>query len=165
VKAVKTGRHSNAKEDFKMTGYSKEKFLQMAFDTIPGAKLSEQELDDLIAHGRIEICEDGSIPFEALVVAKNWISSQRHDLATWDGTPTRPIPGHERKDYLSAPSGFSSGNAEAQLEKIVKEKMKADKSLTYRDALLEAQKEYPQLAAQVAQGLDVYRHRDDKPRF
>jgi hypothetical protein len=148
-----------------LIGVSKERFLAMAFDTIPGEKLTSEELDDLIAHGHIKICEDGSIPFEGLVVARNWITSQRHDLSDWDGTPTRPIPGHERKDERSTPSGFSSGNAEAQLEKIVKEKMKADKSLTYLDALFEAQKEYPQLAAQVAQGLDAYRHRNDKPRF
>jgi hypothetical protein len=136
----------------------------MAFDSIPGAHLTEAELDDLIAHGWIKICSDGSIPVEGLLVARNWITSQRHDLDDWDGAPTRPVPFHERKDNLSAPSGWTSGDPSNRLDELTKQRMKS-KGIDYITALNEVQKEYPDLARQVAAGLDAYRHRNKPDRL
>lgn len=51
-------------------------------------------------------------------------------------------------------------NAATELEKIAKEKMKADKNLSYRDALIEAQKENPELAQKIKDSLDLQREKN-----
>jgi hypothetical protein len=48
-----------------------------------------------------------------------------------------------------------------KLEAVVKEKMKADKSLSYRDALIEAQKENPDLAKKLADQIDRARVKEE----
>ena len=48
-----------------------------------------------------------------------------------------------------------------KLEIVVKEKMKADKSLSYRDALIEAQKENPDLAKKLADQIDRARVKEE----
>lgn len=46
-----------------------------------------------------------------------------------------------------------------KLDGIVKEKMKADKSFSYRDALIEAQKENPELAQKILDQMNAYREK------
>lgn len=46
-----------------------------------------------------------------------------------------------------------------KLEAIVAEKMKTDTSLSYRDALIKAQKENPELAAKIAERLEQHREK------
>ena len=47
----------------------------------------------------------------------------------------------------------------AELDKIAKEKMKADKNLSYRDALIEAQRENPKLAQKIKDQMDSQREK------
>lgn len=56
-------------------------------------------------------------------------------------------------------------DASTILETVVRRKMLEDPSLSYGEALSQAQLENRELALRIKGELDAYRHRNDKPRF
>lgn len=128
-----------------------------------GVVVSEEEVNALVEAGKIEKDNYNCIPYEDLDMVLRWVKNHRPDPSTWDEPPLFSI---SSKGGSATPSDFggSSGDASDRLFKFAMERMKKD-GISYSMAINLVQKEYPELAKQVAQGLDDYRHRNDKPRF
>jgi hypothetical protein len=121
-----------------------------------GVIVTEEEIDGLVEVGLLTIDGHGCIPFDDLYTVEVWVKAGR----------SAPLDLDARVDVKPHSSGLvgSSTDAGDRLYHLTIEKMGEGK-LSYRDALIEAQKENPELARRVVQELDEFRGRNKPERL
>lgn len=137
---------------------SMKSFLKNAEENL-GVIVSEEEINALVEAGKIEKDNYNCIPHEDVEMVSRWVKRGRPDPSTWDEQPLFSTS----NEGSPTPSDFGgiSGDASDRLFKLTMDRMK-EKGIPYSVALGEVQSEHPDLARQIAEGLEAFRKRDKK---
>jgi len=127
-----------------------------------GMEVNEAELNGLAEAGKIELDTYGMIPDEDQAAVVKWVAAGRPDPSTW-GECTLFEASKQDTSFTPPGSGGASGDAGDRLLKLTQELMVKEK-LSYGVAFDRVQRKNPELARQVSEGLDAYRHRNDPKR-